>query len=559
MKNLKMKNKLLVSFGTVVLLTLVLASATLFGLRTLDSHIEVVMDKTIPNTERIWEMRRNLMHESTYLMMAMQEQDTQAVESELTAATESIRRNEEIFRAFKENASVSPELLRRAEVCISQQDAPRKRYHELVKRGTEMADEQAYQVLNNELIPLLTEEAELLQSITEEQHDIINKRDADANQMYRLLKLTAIFLVVAALIAVFVIMAKLMRAIMLPLNQIEEAAEALNQGDFSKTIAYDSKDEFGNVCIHLQDSFDKLRFIIETIQREATELARGNFSIHITEKFPGETQAIQDSLAALLEQLNLTFVDINTASSQIDSGSEQVACGAQALAQGATEQAGTIQELSARLEDVSEKVNSNAEDAGRASQLARESGTLADETKGEMEGLMESMNAISAKSNDIGKVIKVIEDIAFQTNILALNAAVEAARAGYAGKGFAVVADEVRNLAAKSAEAAKNTTALIEDSICAVKEGVAAAGDTQESFQTLVGKMEEAVRVINHISDASEQQAGAIQEISAGVDQISSVVQTNSATAEESAAASEELSSQASLLHNLVSKFRLSQ
>ena len=554
-----MKHKLWVSFGSVILLTLILAGATLFGLRSLDSHIDLITEKTIPNTERIWEMRRNLMHEATYLMMAMQEMDPAQISQELDTALESLERNEKLYEELKANATISQELLRQVEACIAQQAPHRQRFRDLVLQGTESANDQAYLVLNQKLLPLMVQEADILRDITEEQHSVIQERNDDADGLYLSLRILTIGLILAAIVIVLTVMAKLMYVIIKPLDQIEEAAEALRHGDFSKQISYDSKDEFGNVCTHLQDSFNELRRIIDTIRFEVDQLAQGNFAIEIQEKFPGETQAIQDSVSQLLEQLNRTFVDIKSASGQIDCGAEQVAAGAQALAQGATEQAGTIQELSARMNDISTKIVENADHAKSAGELSSSSAQLADTTMSEMTALMDSMNQISRKSNDIGKVIKVIEDIAFQTNILALNAAVEAARAGTAGKGFSVVADEVRNLAAKSSEAVKNTAVLIEDSIQAVQGGVKAASSTWDSFETLVEKLEQAVNLINQISDASGEQAAAIQEITVGVDQISSVVQTNSATSEESAATSEELSSQATVLNDLITKFQINE
>ena len=218
-----------------------------------------------------------------------------------------------------------------------------------------------------------------------------------------------------------------------------------------------------------------------------------------------------------------------------------------------------MEELAATITDVSNQVQENSENAEKANFLATASGNVAQSTREDMDKMISAMQEISETAQSIKKVIKVIDDIAFQTNILALNAAVEAARAGSAGKGFAVVADEVRNLAGKSAEAAKNTTALIESAIVAVSNGEEIMGKTSDTFEELVDKVQEVVSTIGKISAASIEQAGAIKEITSGVDQIATVVHNNSATSEESAAASEELSGQANMLNSLVKRFRLAE
>lgn len=276
--------------------------------------------------------------------------------------------------------------------------------------------------------------------------------------------------------------------------------------------------------------------------------SRGNVAGHI--------EVVQDiSKLNSMKQLEMLLNQIEQICPVLFSGAEQVASSSQGLAQGATEQAAAVEQLAASVSTISGQINENAENAQKADDMAIKATTSIQSSNQQMGELVKSMNAMESKSHEISKIIKTIEDIAFQTNILALNAAVEAARAGAAGKGFAVVADEVRNLAAKSAEAAKSTTALIEDSVSSIADGVRLAGIANKELNNAVRNVILTTELITQISKATGDQAHAVSQVTVGVDQISSVVQTNSATSEETAAASEDLSSQANRLRQLTERF----
>ena len=263
------------------------------------------------------------------------------------------------------------------------------------------------------------------------------------------------------------------------------------------------------------------------------------------------------SVQKMTESMNDVFAEISSSTIQFSNGSRQIADRSQALAQGATEQAASVEQLSSSISEIADKTKKNANMAEKAAVL---SGTIKDNAvKGskQMNEMMDAVNQINESSGSIGKVIKVIDDIAFQTNILALNAAVEAARAGQHGKGFAVVAEEVRNLAAKSAEAAKDTGVLIENSIEKANLGVRIAGETADSLTEIVTGINESSQLVSEIAKSSEEQSLGIEQINIGIDQVAQVVQHNSASAEEEAASSEEMSSQATILHELLSQFKL--
>ena len=381
----------------------------------------------------------------------------------------------------------------------------------------------------------------------------------ESSSLYR----TATYLMTAVIIAIllvgFVFSFVIVRLIKIPISEIEYAATKMAEGDLDVKISYTAKDELGILAAQVRRLIHKLQVIIDDENKFLAKMAEGDFTVDsiCEEEYTGGFHPLLVSFRGIAEKLNSTMLQISQSSSQVASEAEQVSNGAQALAQGSTEQASSVQELAATINDISNKVNQNADNARQANTTAGSVSTKMNVSNEKMQQMMQAMGDISSCSNEIGKIIKTIEDIAFQTNILALNAAVEAARAGNAGKGFAVVADEVRSLASKSAEASKNTSVLIENSLKAVKNGTQIADETAQSLLQAVNDVNEMTDLIGQISEASSNQAYSISQIITGIDQISSVVQTNSATSEESAASSEEMSNQAQLMKGLVAKFKL--
>ncbi|MGL6107984.1 methyl-accepting chemotaxis protein [Romboutsia sp.] len=365
----------------------------------------------------------------------------------------------------------------------------------------------------------------------------------------------AIF-IISVLVSIFICI-YITRKLKYPIKEIEIAANKIAIGDFNVDIEYEGEDEIGSLSNSMRQVCSQTKLVVEDTVRVLQEVAGGNFNVNTKVKYIGAFKSIEKSVQQITSDLSDTMNQINLSAQEVGQASEQVASGSQMLSQGATEQASAIEELSATIIEISDKIKDTATNANKANRLTLSAGADIEEGNEQMGSMVKSMEEISITSNEISKIIKTIDDIAFQTNILALNAAVEAARAGAAGKGFAVVADEVRNLAAKSAEAAKNTSVLIESSIKAVNNGTRIVNNTATSLQKIIKNTNQTALIIEAIAKKSEEEANAITQVTLGLEQISEVVQTNSATAEESAAASEELSGQAKMLESLIEHFKL--
>ncbi|WP_312353779.1 methyl-accepting chemotaxis protein [Aminipila sp.] len=373
-----------------------------------------------------------------------------------------------------------------------------------------------------------------------------------------------LIILVGGVLAMAFFITILLRVSLKPILNVSHYVSTKSELDFSENgdQAYIEKlalrsDAIGTIVGSVNEMIHNMEVNILDTSKAIEYMANGDFSNNIDGEYKGEFLKIKESLLRINHSMNNTLSSIQVLAKEVANGSNQVSLGSQDIAQGAATQASAVEELSATIIEVSNKVQENADSARIADGEANSVGTKIEESNVQMQEMLSAMDEINEKATEISKIIKTIDDIAFQTNILALNAAVEAARAGTAGKGFAVVADEVRNLAQKSAEAAKNTTVLIQGSIHAVTNGAEIAKIAAKTLSDVVIESKEMVNTINKITLSSNEQANSLNQISAGIEQISSVVQTNSATSQESAAISEELNKQAADLQRLVENFVL--
>ncbi len=560
MKNLKTRNKFMLALGIIGILIVILGYFAIGSLTSLNSQFTQYREEVFTVDTLLLDMRVAIQRLSKDIgSLALNRGDATTTDyyvNDALASVESVTQNLAKIQAVTTNADILSGVNSFAQLVSSTSG---ELMNESALRAVgDMLPEEASAVYFQNYAPVL-EQAMIYAIDASEAAEALEDTTFTGILSYSTLALYIIVGVAIAVILVLVIVGLLLiRSFRVPIEKIESAVAIFATGELDKVnVDYDSRDEMGSLAANVQKSAEILGSIIDDLSKNLALLADGHFAKADINKslYVGKFKLVADSMNTFVTTINGTLQNVEVASKQVSSGSDQVSSAAQSLAQGATEQASSVQELAASVNDISEQVRINADNAGKAQDMAEQATEVIASSNEKMQMLMESMSQIDSKSKDINKIIKTIEDIAFQTNILALNAAVEAARAGAAGKGFAVVADEVRNLAGKSADAAKNTTMLIEESIAAIDTGVRLAEVTAEGLSGAVSGAHETTQTIQQIAQASGEQAAAIAQIKVGIEQISAVVETNSATSEETAAASEELSSQSDLLKDLIANF----
>lgn len=380
---------------------------------------------------------------------------------------------------------------------------------------------------------------------------------ASVNELGRNLTLICIFFIVAIFL---ILLFYLRKSVIRPIHALEVVTSQIADGNLDVHISHRAKNEFSHVNNSLEKMVERLKMYIAYISEISgvlSTMAKGDFEFELKQDYTGEFMTVKEGLLKTRDNISNILQGISASAEQVSTGAAQVSSGSQVLSQGAVEQAHTVEELSTNAQDILEKVQQNAANAQTANQEVDTTKRHLQESQAKMQQLVAAMNRINETSAQVQGIIKTIDDIAFQTNILALNAAVEAARAGSAGKGFAVVADEVRNLAGKSAQASKTTQQMILNTIEAVENGSTLATETAKTLEQAAGDVEGVVGTIEQIACASSDQEQAVAQITQGLEQVSGVVQTNTATAEESTAASQELSAQASVLKDLIGRFKV--
>lgn len=429
--------------------------------------------------------------------------------------------------------------------------------HEIMAELDAGNREEATQMILDDCVPLLNKLITLAQNIDKLADELTTKAIASSRNCFIVGVIVIVISILLATVLSLYIGKKIIAAVTTPLLEIESVAKGLAQGNLHNELVYQSEDEIGSLADSLRESITTLSTYVDDISRTMNEFSEGNFVVQPKVEWRGDFEGIQGSLKMFEGKMAETIRGIQEVAEQVKSGSDNVSDSSTDLAQAATEQAGIAQELAATIESVSGQVSQNADSAKEISRKVENVGVEIFQGNEKMQEMVLSMKEISTASQEIGKIIATINDIASQTNLLALNASIEAARAGEAGRGFAVVADQVSTLASQSSDAAKESTVLIESSMRAVKKGVVIAEETAKQLENVVSGSKAITEEVNKVANALEAQEDSFAQINAAVDNINDVVQTNAATSEECAAASQEMNNQASTLESLVGKFNI--
>ena len=562
-RNLPIRAKLIISHGQIALMALAIAVFGMIGTQLASYRLAEIQSGPMAATEAVGDVMYTAadLQLVTTTIVSLPDSKAALLPSLEKNMSDDVAMMDAAVQTLNTSLAAYPEILQKVteiSELISASSAQRLDVLNIKASGDASGAYATYYSGYRETLvqiqALSTELKTTIQGISQDQYQAALETSNSMNILLLLITVAALVFAVVLAFAVSNIIGK-------PVQQVVDASRQMQQGKLSVAddITYESKDEVGVLADSMRDTLRTLSTYVNEIGQTLHTIASGDLTVRESDitNFRGDFAVIKESLVYILQNLNTTLTDIYGASEQVNSGADQVASGAQELSQGATEQAAAVQQLAATLGEINVQVREAGAQAGNTRKNTEEELNMMLACDAQMKEMVTAMDEINRTSEEIGKINKTIEDIAFQTNILALNAAVEAARAGAAGKGFAVVADEVRSLAAKSAEASKNASDLIQASMSAVQKGVHIADGTADNLQKVKDGASKNAEMVTSIADVAQALVASIEQVSSGIDQISAVVQTNSATAEQSAAASEELSGQSAMLKNLINQFRL--
>lgn len=556
-RNMKLKFRLLLSYAMVIAICLSASIAALFMLNRIGDNLSSFYRNNYTVTINVWLAKREMQAARGDILNAILESDVEESAEYIDKAKESLRNMRATFPVIRNSFKGDIAMVDRVDKRLQEAIVYRDKVFALVETGK---TDEAYEVMKSSYIPVLNQMADLLQQIADvaahNAQDMVKEGEyAQASAITVIMIIMTFSIVSAALLGIYI-----SNSIRKPVKEIEDAAQQLANGQLDGVcVSYTSRDELGKMSDSIRDLISYQKTIIEDISDILGDMSEGNFKVqsNVNEYYMGHYDRILVSMWGLRDKLSDTLWRISQSARQVANGSEQVSSGAQILAIGAEEQADSIEKLAIAVNEISEQVRVTKENADKARNQTDRAGAQVSESNQQMQEMISAMNIISERSDEIYKIVKTIQDIAFETNLLALNASVEAARVGELGTGFAVIAREIRSLADKTAMASKNTTALIKESVAAVKNGEKVAHTAADLLLQVIECTKQVIFMVDRIASATENQHKSISNITAEVRQVSDVVQNNASISEELAAASEELSTQTQMLDHMIGQFQL--
>ena len=555
-RDFKIRNKMFLGFGFIITILVISSIISVSTFKYFSTSISDFTNYAIPLTNISLKAGKDLVSARENIQKTVNSNSKKEIEENLSAA--------------KKHLDNLPDTIS----ILEKEYRGDKRNIELIKYNVSLLSstrDSLFNIMNSDIksdsIPLLREQYEKNSNSAEERFSEISQEIALYSEEYLKVqeaydfKATIVIILMAILniVVSFLICLVLSRYIVTPIIKIKESFKSFSEGNLDSCVDYKSDDELGQLCESFMETSNNLKNYIKDISYVLEEMSKGNLSVDTQFEFKGEFENIGESLKKILYSLNLAMNQIYVSAEQVSQGAYQVSQGAQDLSKGALNQASASEQLNSKVTDIYVQNKNSSERSEQILKVVSKASFSIEKSNIHMDEMLGAMQDIKNKSQEINKIIKTIDDIAFQTNILALNAAVEAARAGQAGKGFAVVADEVRNLAQKSSYAAKSTFDLINQTVVSIENGFDKAKYTKASMQDVVHISEEISDKVNLIYEDSIRQLDSTKEITISVNQIAEVIHSNSAASEQSAASSSELSSQAENLKELVKTFKLNE
>jgi len=548
MKALKIRGKLTLGFGLLLIILIIMNACSLTNLRSISNlSVDLYTGPHLSALSSVTLLKDVCEIESTADRMLM------TGDAWLIDDCENVCQNiHEELAVIQETGVVDPALITAFEEKLSALQAAYTEISQLLSEDKRQEAQDTLKLFEAAAAETAATAQEISAASQAKAENFKNQAISQANRSIIIQDILFVVIVLAALLISY----KISSMITVPLKKLSQGMQQVSEGHLEIDFDSSRKDELGILSRQLNDTMFHIRQYVEDISYVLGGISNGNISMKVEREYIGDFGAIKKSLNQILDSLNNTIGQLNHCCSQVRTGSESLASNSHMLAQGSTEQTAAVETFQMSLNKVAALTRQDGENAAQVKQISGKAWDVVVQSNHQMDDMVLAMGEIRSSSQEIAKVIKIIDDIAFQTNILALNAAVEATRAGEAGKGFAVVADEVRNLASKSAQAASATTEMVEKSTIAVERGIQVADATVQSMKQVGDNVQTMAELLENIAESTNEQTDAFTHMVDSVSQISEVVHNNLAAAEENSAASAELSEQARVLESLIEKFQ---